>query len=161
VAALIRGLAATGLALMLAACSGGGATTPPATTVPATSTAEATQSPVTAAPATEVPATEPPAQPTEPTAGAPCAPSTVATTVAVSVAGFAWVPETVTAKVGDVITWTNGDTAPHKVGLDDGSCQSERIGGGGGSASLVFSAAGTFPFHCTIHPSMKGTFVIE
>jgi plastocyanin len=68
----------------------------------------------------------------------------------------------VSAKVGDVITWTNSDSAPHKVGLDDGSCtMSGNIAGSGGKASLVFSKAGTYPFHCTIHSTMKGTITIS
>ncbi len=37
---------------------------------------------------------------------------------------------------------------------------SGNIAGGGGKASLTFSVAGTYPFHCTIHSSMKGTITI-
>jgi plastocyanin len=51
---------------------------------------------------------------------------------------------------------------PHRVALDDGSCEmSANIAGGGGKASLVFSAAGTYPFHCAVHPTMKGTITIS
>ena len=89
---------------------------------------------------------------TEPAAGE-------ATVVEASVAGNAWGP--VAAKVGDVITWTNGDGVPHKVALDDGSCTMAQNIAGGGKQSLVFSVAGSFPFHCTIHSSMKGTIVIS
>ena len=89
-----------------------------------------------------------------------CADSTGTTTVDATVGGFQWGP--VSAKVGDVITWTNTDSANHRVGLDDGSCtMSGDIAGGGGKASLVFSVAGTYPFHCTIHQTMKGTITIS
>lgn len=97
-----------------------------------------------------------------PTTGgtAVCADSTGTTTVAAAVGDFTWAP--VSAKVGDVITWTNSDSAPHRVALDDGSCQmSGNIPGGGGKASLVFSVAGTYPFHCTVHPTMRGTITIS
>ena len=87
--------------------------------------------------------------------------STGATTVSASAKGNAWTPADVTAKVGDVITWTNGDTVPHKVALDDGSCQMSENIAGGASKSLVFSVAGSFPFHCSVHPSMKGTITIS
>jgi len=84
----------------------------------------------------------------------------VPSTVNATVGDFTWASP-VTAKVGDVITWTNSDTAPHRVGLDDGSCEmSGNIAGSGGKASLVFTVAGTYPFHCTIHSSMKGTITI-
>jgi plastocyanin len=89
---------------------------------------------------------------TEPAAG-------TAADVEASVGGNAW--GAVSAAAGDVITWTNADAVPHKVGLDDGSCtMSENITGDAPQA-LVFNVAGSFPFHCTIHPSMKGTIVIS
>jgi plastocyanin len=141
---IARGIAALVTALALAACSGGGTTT--------------TQAP---AGGTQAPAggTQAPAATTA--ASAPCTDSTGATVVAVGVADFKW-QQPINAKVGDVITWTNGDSAPHKVALDDGSCaMSENIPGGGGTKSLVFSVAGTFPFHCSVHPTMKGTITIS
>jgi plastocyanin len=134
---IARGIATLVTAVALAACSGGATTAP--TTAPA--------------PGTEAPAAT--------TAGAAvCTDSTGTTTVEAAVGGFQWGP--VTAKVGDVITWTNSDSAPHRVALDDGTCSmSGNIPGSGGKASLVFSAAGTYPFHCSIHPSMKGTITIS
>jgi plastocyanin len=47
------------------------------------------------------------------------------------------------------------------VVLDDGSCSMAGNIPGGGTRSLVFSAAGSFPFHCSVHPSMKGTIAIS
>jgi plastocyanin len=127
---LPRGLATIGVALMLAACSGGG---PGATTGPTGGAGTA--------------------------AAAPCAESADPTKVNATVEGFTWAP--VTAKVGDVITWTNKDAAPHSVALDDGSCAMAGNISGGGTRSLVFSVAGTFPFHCSVHSSMKGTITIS
>ncbi|HTK45040.1 MAG TPA: plastocyanin/azurin family copper-binding protein [Patescibacteria group bacterium] len=136
-----RGIATLATAIALAACSGNASSAP--------TSAAGTQ----AAPGSQAPAAT--------TAGsAVCADSTGTTTVEATVGGFTWGP--VSAKVGDVITWTNTDAAPHRVGLDDGSCtMSGDIAGGGGKASLVFSVAGTYPFHCTIHSSMKGTITIS
>jgi plastocyanin len=131
----IRGIATLATAVALAACSGG-------TTTPTT--------------AANPPASEAPAATTGGTSV--CADSTGTTTVEATVGDFQWAP--VTAKVGDVITWTNSDSAPHKVGLDDGSCTMSGNIPGGGKASLTFSVAGTYPFHCTIHPNMKGTITI-
>ena len=132
---IARGIAALVTALALAACSGGG--------TPTQAPAGGTQAPAATT-----------------AASAPCTDSTGATTVAVGVANFEW-QQPINAKVGDVITWTNGDTAPHKVALDDGSCAMSANIPGGGSKSLVFSVAGTFPFHCAVHQSMKGTITIS
>lgn len=128
----LRGIATLSTALILAACSGNGTS----------------------------PTSQPAATTLATTATAPCADSTGTTVVATSVADNTWTTP-VNAKVGDVITWTNGDTVPHKVALDDGSCQMSANIAGGGSKSLVFSKAGTYPFHCSVHASMKGTITIS
>jgi plastocyanin len=137
-----RGIAALVITLALAACAGSGtATIGPGDGTPA--------------PGGGTPA------PGRTSAGsAPCTDSTGTTTVAVGVANFEW-QQPINAKVGDVITWTNGDTAPHKVALDDGSCAMTDNIPGGGSKSLVFSVAGSFPFHCAVHLIMKGTITIS
>jgi plastocyanin len=85
--------------------------------------------------------------------------SGTAAQVDATVSGNKWGP--VSAKVGDVITWTNADAVPHKVALDDGSCTMANNITGDAQQSLVFDQAGSFPFHCTVHPSMKGTITIS
>jgi plastocyanin len=137
---ITRGIVTLATAVALAACSGQASSAP------------------TAAPGTQAAGGQSPG-PT--TAGAAvCADSTGTTVVDAAVGGNQWGP--VSAKVGDVITWTNSDAVPHRVALDDGSCQmSGNIPPGGGKASLVFSVPGTYPFHCTVHPSMHGTITIS
>jgi len=93
-------------------------------------------------------------------AGSGCTKSTSTGTVAAAIKDFEFTPTAVTAKVGDVITWTNNGATQHNPTLDDGSCQTDPINGGA-TGSLAFSKAGTFPFHCAIHPSMKGTITIS
>jgi plastocyanin len=70
---------------------------------------------------------------------------------------FSFSPATVTAKVGDVVVWTNEGAAPHTATLDDHpACDTGNLAGGA-SGGIVFEAAGTYAFHCSIHSSMKGT----
>jgi plastocyanin len=126
----LRGVAVLATTMVLAACGGGGTATAPGTT----------------------------AGPVATSGAAPCTESTAATVVAATVAGNTWSP--VSAAVGDVITWTNNDAVPHAVALDDGSCSMSGSIPGGGTRSLVFSVAGSFPFHCSVHPSMTGTITI-
>ena len=74
---------------------------------------------------------------------------------------FAFNPSSITAKVGDVITFTNTGAAPHTATLDDGTCATPTIAPSK-SDGLTFTVAGTYPFHCSIHPSlMKGTIVVS
>jgi plastocyanin len=82
-------------------------------------------------------------------------------TVTVTIKDFAFSPEPVTAKVGDVIGWTNNDSAGHTASLVDGTCTTDTIANGQ-TQSLVFSAPGTYPYQCNIHPSqMKGTITVS
>lgn len=119
--------------LTLAACGGGAASTAPsaAASAPAASTA---------------------AEP-------PCAPSTATGTVAVSIKDFTFTPSAITAKVGDVIAFTNDDTPNHTATLDEGDCGTESLATGA-SEGLTFTAAGTYPFHCAIHSRMTGTITV-
>ena len=79
--------------------------------------------------------------------------------VEATVENSTWGP--VSAKVGDVITWSNSDSVPHKVALDDGSCTMANNITTDAPQSLSFTQAGSFPFHCTVHPSMKGTITVS
>jgi amicyanin len=95
-----------------------------------------------------------------PTDGA--APTIAATPVAanaVNIDNFAFVPATVTVKVGSTVTWTNKDEDPHTVVADGGAFRSEALGSGG-TYSFTFPTAGTFDYVCSIHPFMRGNVVV-
>ena len=92
--------------------------------------------------------------------GGVCAPSSEPGTVEAKMTGNAFSPGTIQAKVGDVITWTNGDGVPHTATYkDDPACTTERLGQGE-SGGLTFSAAGTYAFFCQIHTDMTGTIEV-
>ena len=77
----------------------------------------------------------------------------------VTIAGFAFSPQTITIDVGDSVTWTNNDDVDHTAtgsGFDTSTITS-----GGGTATVTFDTAGTFAYACTIHPSMTGTVVVD
>jgi len=78
----------------------------------------------------------------------------------VSIANFAFDPDTVTIQVGDTITWTNNDGTAHTATAGDGSFNTGNIGPGG-SDSVTFDTAGSFAYHCAIHPQMTGTVVVQ
>jgi MYXO-CTERM domain-containing protein len=78
---------------------------------------------------------------------------------AVDIAGFAFAPRSVTIAVGDTVTWTNGDAQGHTATADDGSFDTGTIANGA-SKSATFSTAGTFAYHCKIHPAMTATIVV-
>lgn len=77
----------------------------------------------------------------------------------VAIAGFAFAPADVSVPIGTTVTWSNKDSAPHTVTFDEGSADSGRLGQGA-TFELAFDSAGTFAYHCAIHPSMKGTVTV-
>jgi plastocyanin len=80
---------------------------------------------------------------------------------AVAISGFSFSPASVTVSVGDTVTWTNSDAQAHTATADDASWDSGNIGGSGGTGAVTFATAGTFPYHCAIHPAMTGTVTVE
>ncbi len=92
----------------------------------------------------------------------PPAPTTQAFTsnILVSIRGFAFVSATTPVKVGTKITWTNFDTAGHTVTSDTGIFTSNILSQGK-SFEYIFNKPGTYPYHCTLHPNMKGEIVVS
>lgn len=79
---------------------------------------------------------------------------------AVKITNFAFSPKTITVKKGTTVTWTNDDSVSHTATSDDGSFDTGMLAKGE-SGSVTFDKTGTFNYHCTPHPNMKGTIVVE
>lgn len=73
---------------------------------------------------------------------------------------FSFSPQALAVKVGDTVTFTNEDVAGHTVTADDGSFDSGILNQGE-STSVTFDSPGTFGYHCTPHPNMTVTVVVE
>jgi len=83
----------------------------------------------------------------------------------VSIINFAFAPSTITVPIGTTVTWTNnsalngGMAMVHTSTSDTGLWDSGPIQAGD-SFSFIFNTAGTFSYHCAIHPSMQGTVIV-
>jgi len=78
----------------------------------------------------------------------------------VAMKSFAFDPASVTVKVGESVTWTNNDSATHTVVADNGEFKSSDIAKGA-TFTFKFDKAGTYAYHCGIHPSMTGTVMVK
>jgi plastocyanin len=76
----------------------------------------------------------------------------------VEISNFEFSPSTVTIAKGGSVTWTNMDSAGHAIA---GGSFSSALLGKGESFSQTFSEAGTFDYHCSVHPSMTGKVVVQ
>jgi plastocyanin len=79
---------------------------------------------------------------------------------AVTIQNFAFGPASLSVAAGSTVTWTNSDSTGHTVTADDASFDSTTIARGS-TFSQTFDTAGTFAYHCSIHPNMTGTIEVK
>src|SRR6266581_4605110 len=81
-------------------------------------------------------------------------------------------PDTVRITAGIPVRWTNAGTLSHSVVSDTaGQFNSGTLSSGGvdrngmpyaGSTyDRTFTSAGTYPYHCSFHPQMKGVVIVS
>ena len=69
-------------------------------------------------------------------------------------------PANLNIPAGTTVTWTNHDGMAHTVFNSDKVFISEMLDTGE-KYSFVFHKAGTYPYHCSIHPKMTGTINVK
>ena len=68
-------------------------------------------------------------------------------------------PTTTTAKVGQVVQWTNTGTVLHNITFPAG-CLTDAGFQPGATWSIKFTVAGTYNYQCTIHPGMTAKLTV-
>ncbi len=129
------GAAAITLACLLAACG--------------SSSSTSTSASPSSAPAT-----------TSSPASASATPVAIVKTVAVTIAGYAYQPATLTVAVGTRLTFINHDATAHTATsasppLDTGTINPGR------SASVTLTKPGTYSYICSFHPFMHATVQVK
>jgi plastocyanin len=81
--------------------------------------------------------------------------------IAVDIADFAFAPKAIQAKVGQTITFTNKDSAPHTATATEGAKFDSGQLDQGKSFSYTAKKAGTIQFVCSFHPNMTGTITVS
>jgi plastocyanin len=77
-----------------------------------------------------------------------------------SLGNRAYAPDDLSVAVGSTVTWMNTDSIAHTstsnaAGWDSG------IVAPGAQFSVTFQTAGSFSYHCAIHPGMVGTVLVR
>lgn len=100
-------------------------------------------------------------QPPEQPPVTPENPPATGETKTVNMMEIAFIPNTITINKGDAIKWTNNDIFEHQLVSDTGSeIASEKLTKGA-SYTHTFNTAGEYKYHCSIHPGMKGTIIVQ
>ncbi len=76
------------------------------------------------------------------------------------ISSFAFQPETLTVNAGDTVIWKNQDLVPHTATAEGKGFDSKSIAA---NASWKFIArrAGSYPYLCTFHPTMKARLIVK
>lgn len=80
--------------------------------------------------------------------------------VGVTISGFSFNPQSLQVAKGATVTWTNNDSTEHTVTSDDNLFDGGLLASGA-TFSYTFNQAGTFNYHCKIHPSMTAKVVVQ
>jgi plastocyanin len=95
----------------------------------------------------------------------PTSPTTPAADVTVQIVGDnginSYNPNPTTMKVGQSVAWHNADTIAHDSTQDAGKFGTGTLNAGATSTPITMSTAGTFTYHCTIHPGMVGSVIVQ
>lgn len=78
--------------------------------------------------------------------------------VEVAIENFSFNPASVEILTGDTVRWKNADSVTHTVrgpNFESGELKK------GDTYDFLFTDAGTYNYNCSIHPSMKGTVVVN
>jgi plastocyanin len=69
-------------------------------------------------------------------------------------------PKTVSLADGGGVRWVNRDGTTHEMMSDNAAFPTSGLIRAGDTYSITLSAAGTYHFHCAIHPNMVGTITV-
>jgi plastocyanin len=91
--------------------------------------------------------------------GVPAADLTITITGINGSSSFSPNPATVT--VGQTVAWRNSGGTTHTATADNGTAFNVSVNNGQTSAPDTMKTAGSFGYHCSIHPSMVGTLQVQ
>lgn len=72
--------------------------------------------------------------------------------------GFVFDPDVLKVKVGQTVAFVNEDAVPHEIKIDGKVLGPQQKGD---TVTWKAEKAGSYPYVCTVHPSMIGTIVVE
>ena len=91
----------------------------------------------------------------------PVTPADVTVSIQGQLGTQSYAPNPINMRVGQTIAWRNADTIAHTATGDAGGFNTGVLNGGATSNPTAMMTAGSFTYHCTIHPGMIGTVVVQ
>ena len=80
--------------------------------------------------------------------------------VTVRIDGMRFYPQKITVKPGTTVTWVHGSQMPHTISGDADGMRSGTLYNGQ-KYTHTFNTTGNYSYVCDLHPSMRGSVVVE
>jgi plastocyanin len=71
-----------------------------------------------------------------------------------------YAPSPTTVLIGKTVAWHNAHSMTHTATADGGAFATGNLSPGATSQPITMTTAGSFPYHCGLHPSMVGTLTV-
>ena len=78
----------------------------------------------------------------------------------VNIKSYSFQPATLNVPAGTTVTWHNQDNVQHTVTSDVQDLFDSGTIATGKKFTYTFQAPGSYSYHCSIHPGMKGTIIV-
>jgi plastocyanin len=105
-----------------------------------------------------------PSTPSSPTATTTPPPTTTTADLVITIAGdrgqMSFSPATASVKAGQTVAWHNADTQSHTATQDQGKFDTSLVANGATSQPITMATAGTFSYHCSLHPDMVASLTV-
>lgn len=79
----------------------------------------------------------------------------------INIENFEYSQKSLRIKKGDTVVWTNMDSVKHTATSDSENEIDSPLLSKDQTYSHTFGKTGTFNYHCTPHPNMKGEIIVE
>jgi plastocyanin len=79
----------------------------------------------------------------------------------VSIDNFTFTPKAMSISAGTQVTWVNKDDVPHQIVSTDKRFTPSPVLDTGQKYAYTFRAPGTYPYFCSIHPTMTGSIAVR
>ena len=84
----------------------------------------------------------------------------VTITIVANAGANSYSPDPDSVTVGQTVSWKNNDVGTHTAAADAAAWGTGAIAPGATSTPIAMNTAGSFPYHCEIHPGMVATLVV-
>jgi plastocyanin len=78
----------------------------------------------------------------------------------IGIDNFAFNPKTLTVKAGQPVMWTNHDDVPHRIQSANDKFPPSTVLDTKALYTVTLTAAGEYPYFCSLHPTMIGTIIV-